>query len=109
MYTKKQKIYPAYVSRHNTNQGKQVILLIIPNGERWHYVAVKQLFPLSRGRTSKHYHNTYKLNKYKFSNHDINKFILLLRKDIYPYEYMMIGKNSTKHHYLKKEDFYSQY
>ena len=27
-------------------------------------------------------------NTYKFSNHDNNKFILLLLKDIYPYEYM---------------------
>ena len=27
-------------------------------------------------------------NTYKFSNHDNNKFILLLRKDVYPYEYM---------------------
>ena len=27
-------------------------------------------------------------NTYKFSNHDSNKFILLLRKGIYPYEYM---------------------
>ena len=27
-------------------------------------------------------------NTYKFSNHDSNKFILLLRKGVYPYEYM---------------------
>ena len=27
-------------------------------------------------------------NIYKFSNHDINKFILLLRKIVYPYEKM---------------------
>ena len=27
-------------------------------------------------------------NTFKFSNNDINKFILLLRKDLYPYEYM---------------------
>ena len=27
-------------------------------------------------------------NTYKFVNHDINKFILLLRKGVYPYEYM---------------------
>ena len=27
-------------------------------------------------------------NRYKFLNHDINKFILLLQKDIYPYQYM---------------------
>ena len=27
-------------------------------------------------------------NTYKFSNHVINKFILLLQKNVYPYEYM---------------------
>ena len=28
------------------------------------------------------------VNTCKFSNNDINKFILLLRKGVYPYEYM---------------------
>ena len=28
------------------------------------------------------------LSTYKFSNHDNNKFISLLRKYVYPYEYM---------------------
>ena len=27
-------------------------------------------------------------NRYSFCNSDLNKFILLLRKDVYPYEYM---------------------
>ena len=27
-------------------------------------------------------------NAFKFSNNNINKLILLLRKDVYPYEYM---------------------
>ena len=27
------------------------------------------------------------VNTYKFSNHDINKFVLLLRKGVHPYEY----------------------
>ena len=27
-------------------------------------------------------------NTFKFSNNDINRFILLLRKGVYPYEYM---------------------
>ena len=27
-------------------------------------------------------------NRYKFSSHEINRFIVLLQKDIYPYEYM---------------------
>ena len=34
-------------------------------------------------------------NTYKFSNHDIYRFILLLRKCVYTYEYMMNGKNLT--------------
>ena len=33
LYAKKEKIYPAYVSKHNLNCEKQVILLVIPNGE----------------------------------------------------------------------------
>ena len=35
----------------------------------------------------------------KFSNCNNNKFILLLQKGVY---ILMIGKNSMKHHYLKK-------
>ena len=38
---KKKEIYPAYVSKHIPNREKQVILLMIPNGEGWHYLAVK--------------------------------------------------------------------
>ena len=33
LYAKRQKIYPAYVSKHNSSQEKQVILLMILNGE----------------------------------------------------------------------------
>ena len=36
---RKDKIYPAYVSKHNLNCEKQVNLLMIPNGEGWHYLA----------------------------------------------------------------------
>ena len=41
LYAKKEKIYPAYVSKHNSNREKQVILLMILNGEGWHYLAEK--------------------------------------------------------------------
>ena len=51
LYAKKEKnIYPAYVSKHSSHRGKQVILLMIRNGEKceaksegwWHYLAVKK-------------------------------------------------------------------
>ena len=41
----------------------------------------------------------------KFSNNDINKFILLLRKDVYSYEYKDEWEQLTKHHCLKKKIF----
>ena len=56
---------------NNSNHEKQVILLMIPNGEgriakskgqRWHYLAVKELSALFRGITSEHYGDFYCLN-----------------------------------------------
>ena len=35
------KIEIAYISKHNLTREKQVILLMISNGENWHYVIVK--------------------------------------------------------------------
>ena len=37
MHVKKEKIYPTYVSKHNSNSEKKVLFLMISNGERWHY------------------------------------------------------------------------
>ena len=39
----------------------------------------------------------------KFSNYDINKFILLLQKVVYPMNTRMIGKNLIKLYYTKKK------
>ena len=55
-------IYHACVSKHNSNPVKQVILLIIPNGKGWHYLAVKKLSALLRGITSKNNGDFYCLN-----------------------------------------------
>ena len=33
LYSKKEKIYPVYVSKHSSKHDKQVILLMLPNGE----------------------------------------------------------------------------
>ena len=46
------------------------------------------------------------VNTYKFSNH-INKFILLLRKGVYPCEYMDDCGKFNETSLPKKEDFYS--
>ena len=59
---KKKKIYPADVSKHDSNREKQVIILMIPNGEGWHYLAVKKLSAWLRGITSKNNSDLYCLN-----------------------------------------------
>ena len=45
------KIYLAYNSKHNITREKQVMLLMITDGEKWHYITVKRLSGLSRGAT----------------------------------------------------------
>ena len=46
-------------------------------------------------------------NIYKFCNGDINKFILLLRKGVYPYEYMDYWERFYETSLPDKEAFYS--
>ena len=76
MYYKKEKKYPAYISKHNLNREKQVILLMVQNGVgcevksegQWHYLAVKKLSALLRGIISKHHGDFYCLNRlYSFA------------------------------------------
>ena len=45
-------------------------------------------------------------NTYKFSNHGDNSFILLLRKGVYPYEYMDDGEKLNGRSLPEKEDIY---
>ena len=46
-------------------------------------------------------------NTYSFCNNDISKFVLLLRKGIYPYEYMDSWERFNETSLPSKEDFYS--
>ena len=62
MHAKKEKIHPTYVSKDNSNHEKQFILLMIPDGEGWHYLAVKKLSLLLIGITSKHKGDFYCLS-----------------------------------------------
>ena len=56
------KINIAYKSKHDLTREKQIILLMITNGEKWHYLVVKNLSRLLRGITSNHNANFYCLN-----------------------------------------------
>ena len=44
---------------------------------------------------------------HKFSNHNHNKFILLLQKGVYPYEYMDDWEKFNETSLSEKEDFFS--
>ena len=47
-------IYLAYISKYNLNHETQIILLMIPNREGWHYFPVKKVSALLRGVMLKH-------------------------------------------------------
>ena len=56
-------------------------------------------------KTDEELKNRFK-NTFKFSNNDINKFILLLKKGVYPYEYMDDWEKSNETTSPEKEEFY---
>ena len=51
-----------YKSKHNLNRENQVLLLMITDGKKWHYLAVKSLYALFREITSRHERDFYCLN-----------------------------------------------
>ena len=56
------KINIAYKSKDNLTQERQLILLMISDGQKWHYLVVKNLSGLLRGITSTHEEDFYCLN-----------------------------------------------
>ena len=56
------KIEIAYKSKYNLIRDNQIVLLMISNGENWHYFAVKSLSRLLRGISSNHNSDYYCLN-----------------------------------------------
>ena len=56
------KIHVAYKSKHNLTRENQIILLMITDGEKWHYLTVKNLSGLLRGITSNRAGDFYCLN-----------------------------------------------
>ena len=66
------KIEIVYKSKHNLTIDNQILLLMIRNGENWHYLAVKSLSGLFTGDTSNHKQDYYCLNCFR-SNRTNNK------------------------------------
>ena len=56
------QIRHAYKSKHSFKNENQVILLMITDGTKWHYLTVKNLSALFRGTTSNHNGDLYCLN-----------------------------------------------
>ena len=57
-----QEIRHTYKSKHNLNRENQVILLMITDGKKWQYLAVKKFSALLKGIKSKHDGEFYCLN-----------------------------------------------
>ena len=91
------KIQLAYGSKYNLTYNKQIILLMITDGEKWHYLVVNNLSRLLRGVTSNHYNGFYCLNcfhSYKTKNK------LEAHKKIC--EMPIKGNNTIKHNHGEK-------
>ena len=59
------KICHAYKLKYNLTRENQVILLMITDGEKWHYLAVKSLSGLLRGVTGNNHGDFYCLNCFR--------------------------------------------
>ena len=59
------KIEIAYKSKHNLTREKQIILLMISNGENWHYLVVKSLSGLLTEIASNNKEDFYCLNCFR--------------------------------------------
>ena len=57
-----EKLSRAYKSKYNLTRENQVILLMITDGKKWHYLAVESLPALFRGIVSNHNRDFYCLN-----------------------------------------------
>ena len=82
-----EKIRLAYKSKYNFKCENQVILLMITDGKKWHYLVVKSLSASLRGITSNHFGDFYCLNcfhsystKEKLKKHEkvCNDYIIVM-------------------------------
>ena len=56
-----EKVGHVHMSKHNQNHESQAILLMITDGKKWHYLAVKELSASFRVLTQKNNRDVYGL------------------------------------------------
>ena len=76
------KIEIAYKSKHNLTREKQIILLMISNGENWHYLVVKSLSCSNKLVSEPNYHKM-KLISENLSIIEMKKVKVKMKKPIY--------------------------
>ena len=91
------KINIAYKSKHNLTREKQVILLMISNGEKWHYLTVKNISGLLRRITSNHKEDFYCLNCFHayFTKNKLEAHKKICENHDYCHVEMPIKENNT--------------
>ena len=84
-----EKIRLAYKSKYNFKRKNQVIMLMITDGKKWHYLIVRSLSGLLKGITSNHKRDFYCLNcfhsyrtknKLKNMKEDVMIMIIVMQK-----------------------------
>ena len=94
----------AYRSRYNLTYEEQIILLMITDGEKWHYLTVKNLSGLLRGITSTHYSDFHCLNC--FRSYRTKRKLELHKKICENHDYchieMPTKNNIIKHNHREK-------
>ena len=97
---RKKKKYPTYVTKHNSNREKQVILTMIPNREGWHYLAVKNLSALLRGITFKCHDDFYCLNYLKVCENKNFCNVIVPSKDNKILEFNQCQKSDKQYFFI---------
>ena len=99
------KIEIAYKSKHNLTREKEIILLMISNGENWHYLVVKSLSGFLTGITSNNKEDFYCLNcfhSYRTKNKLEAHKKICENRDYCPVEMPTKDNNTIKYNHGEK-------
>ena len=90
----------AYNSKYDLTRENQVILLMISDGEKWHYLTVRSLSALLKKITLKHKDDSYCLNCFHFfaPKKSLQKHMKVCEDKDYCYIEKPIKSESLKYH-----------